>query len=332
MASLGVSRHWAGGMLAGFLLAAGALGGMLTGMLAGCERSPAGPGGQPGGQTEVLATTGMIGDAARVVGANRARVTWLMGEGVDPHLYKASPGDLRRMNSADLVLYNGLHLEGRLADALEQLATKRKVVAVGTAVPADRLRHPAEFEGHPDPHIWFDVALWMLVVERARDAMVDADPAGADQYRANAAAYLEELRALDAWTREQIASIPEPARVLVTAHDAFGYFGRAYGLEVLAIQGISTDSEASIRDINAIVDTLVARRIPAVFVESSVPRKTIDALVEGCRGRRHEIVIGGELFSDAMGRDGTPEGTYVGMVRHNVGVIVAALAGPGGTP
>lgn len=303
---------------------------VLAAVTASCGPASDGTGGAggTGRPLGIVTTTGMIADAARAVAGDRARVTALMGEGVDPHLYKASPGDLRLMTGADLVLYNGLHLEGRLADALEKLAARKPVVAVAEAIPGELLRRPSEFQGHPDPHVWFDISLWIRAVERARDAIAEVDPAHREDYSANAARYVEELRRLDAWVREQVARIPESSRVLVTAHDAFGYFGRAYGMEVMAIQGISTDSEASIRDINALVDVLVARRIAAVFVESSVPRKTIDALVEGCRGRGHDLRIGGQLFSDAMGREGTPEGTYAGMVGHNIRTIVAALAGP----
>ncbi|MBX3356945.1 MAG: zinc ABC transporter substrate-binding protein [Phycisphaeraceae bacterium] len=303
------------------------------GLVAACSRT-AGEGssppadGQSGSPLSVVATTGMIADVARNVAGDRAAVTALMGEGVDPHMYKASPGDVRLLTSADLVLYNGLHLEGRMADVLVKMAQRHPTVQVTDAIPEDRLREPPEFQGHFDPHVWFDVSLWMLATERTRDALIEIDPAGKPGYNERSAAYLEELARLDAWARERIATIPADRRVLVTAHDAFGYFGRAYGMEVRAIQGISTDSEASMRDINALVDMLVKDRIPAVFVESSVPRKTIEALVEGARARGHNVKIGGELFSDAMGPSGTPEGTYIGMVRHNVDVIVAALAEP----
>lgn len=279
------------------------------------------------GAVRVVATTGMVADLASHVGGTHAQVTALMGEGVDPHLYKPSPGDLRLLQGADLVLYSGLHLEGKMVEVFEQLAKKKPVVAVADIIPAEQLRQPPEFKGHPDPHVWFDVALWMKASEAARDALVRVDPTNAREYEANAEAYLKQLGELDRECRERIATIPADRRVLVTAHDAFGYFGRAYGLEVHGIQGISTDSEASLRDMNALVDLLVQRAVPAVFVESSVPRKTIDALVEGCRARGHEVRIGGQLFSDAMGAPGTPEGTYPGMVRHNVRVIVEALGG-----
>jgi manganese/zinc/iron transport system substrate-binding protein len=250
-----------------------------------------------------------------------------MGEGVDPHLYKASPADARLLAEADLILYNGLHLEGRMADVLVRLARSRPTVQVTESIPEDQLREPPEFQGQYDPHVWFDVSLWMKVVERTRDALTELDPLGREAFQANAASHLQELEALHAWCRGELARVPRERRILVTAHDAFGYFGRAYGLEVLGIQGISTDSEPSIQDINRLVDLLVERRVPAVFVESSVPRKTIEALVEGARARGHAVAIGGELFSDAMGRAGTPEGTYVGMVRHNVNTIVRALLG-----
>jgi manganese/zinc/iron transport system substrate-binding protein len=280
----------------------------------------------------VVATTGMIGDAARAVGGDRVEVTTLMGEGVDPHLYKPSPGDMRTLAGAELILYNGLHLEGRLGETLAKLEKRTRIVPLAEAIDRARLLTPAEFEGHPDPHVWFDPLLWSAVIERLRDVLIELDPAGAESYRSRAAAQLQELKALDGWIRTELAAIPRERRVLVTAHDAFAYFGRAYDLEVLAVQGISTDSEASLRDINALVETLSTRRIPAVFWESSVPRRTVEALVEGCQARGHKVTIGGELFSDAVGKSGTPEATLAGMLRHNTRMIVAALRGPVALP
>ncbi|MBY0113924.1 MAG: zinc ABC transporter substrate-binding protein [Phycisphaerales bacterium] len=279
-----------------------------------------------------VATVGMLTDAVRKIGGDRVEVTGLMGEGVDPHLYKASPGDLRLLSQADIVFGVGLHLEGRMVDALEKLGRTRRVVLIGESLPHDSLRLLGG-DTH-DPHIWFDVSLWSKALDAAEAGLIAADPSGADTYKKNAAAYKAELATLHDWVKAQIARIPQPQRVLVTAHDAFGYFSRAYSIEVLAIQGVSTDSEASLRDINALVDTLVARKIPAVFVESSVPRKTIDALREGAASKGHPISVGGELFSDAMGKDGTDEGTYIGMVKHNVNAIVHALApnAPEATP
>lgn len=277
-------------------------------------------------KVRVVATTGMVADIARAVGGPRVDVQALMGPGVDPHLYKASPGDVRVLSDADLILYNGLHLEGRLADVLIRLARRRPTVQVTENIPESQLREPPEFQGHFDPHVWFDVSLWSQAAERVRDALIERDPGHRDVFIDLTKEYTDELAKLHEWIKVEIAKIPEKSRVLVTAHDAFGYFGRAYGIEVMAIQGISTDSEASIRDMNHLVDTLVERKIPAVFVETSVPRKTIDALVEGCHARGHNVKIGGQLFSDAMGEANTPEGTYVGMVKHNVKTIVAALS------
>jgi manganese/zinc/iron transport system substrate-binding protein len=270
-----------------------------------------------------VATVGMLTDAVRIIGGDRVEVTGLMGEGVDPHLYKASPGDLRLLSTADIVFAVGLHLEGRMVDALEKLSKSRRIVLVGQQLDHTLLRSD-EGDSH-DPHIWFDVALWSKALEAVEKGLIAADAAGADTYKTNAKKYREDLAALHEWVKQEIATIPKPQRVLVTAHDAFGYFSRAYDIEVLAIQGVSTDSEASLRDINALVDTLVARKIPAVFVESSVPRKAIDALREGAAARKHTVSVGGELFSDAMGKSGTDEGTYVGMVKHNVIAIVHAL-------
>lgn len=278
------------------------------------------------GPKKVVATTGMIADTARNIAGERATVTALMGEGVDPHLYKATPGDMRLLADADLILYNGLHLEGRLGDVLVRMARRVPTVQVTDTIPEDLLHEPPEFAGHYDPHVWFDVRLWKIVAGRIAAALGEIDPEGRDHYRSRLEEYSRTLDELHRWAGERFASIPPERRVLVTAHDAFGYLGSAYGLRVMAIQGISTDSEASIKDINHLVDTVVELKVPAVFVETSVPRKTIEALVEGARARGHRLVIGGELFSDALGRAGTPEGTYVGMIRHNVNTIVAALA------
>jgi len=276
---------------------------------------------------KIVATIGMIADVAREVGGEHVRVTALMGEGVDPHLYKASPGDVRAMSDSDVVLYNGLHLEGRMADVIVKMAGRRTVAQVTDEIDEKLLREPPEFLGQYDPHIWFDVSLWANVVVRIRDVLREKDPANAEAYTVAASAYTQVLSDLHEYAKTTLATIPQDHRIMVTAHDAFGYFGRAYGLDVKAIQGISTDSEASLKDINSLVDLLVSRKVPAVFIESSVPRKTIDALVEGCKGRGHTIVIGGELFSDAMGKDGTLDGTYVGMVLHNVDTITRALGG-----
>lgn len=278
--------------------------------------------GQP---LRVLATTGMVADAARVIGAEAVEITALMGPGVDPHLYKASERDVRALAEADLVLYNGLHLEGKMAELFTRLASSRHVVPVAGAIPDSMLRHPSEFAGHPDPHVWFDVAMWSHAVERVRDALGEADPEQREAFAARASAYLDTLRVLDAWARVEMARIPERQRVLVTAHDAFGYFGRAYGVEVVGLQGISTVSEFGLADVRRLVDLIVSRGVKAVFVESSVPRRSIEAVAEGCRARGHEVAIGGTLYSDALGADGTPEGTYVGMFRSNVRTIVEAL-------
>jgi manganese/zinc/iron transport system substrate-binding protein len=267
----------------------------------------------------------MITDAARVVGGAHVEVTGLMGPGVDPHLFKASQGDLASLGEADLILYNGLLLEGKMGDLLVRMSRDRVTVPVAEYIPDSLLREPPEFLGHYDPHIWFDVSLWRRGVERVRDALIEVDPAHQTDYSANAAAYMDSLDVLHEWVRTRVAEIPAERRVLVTAHDAFGYFGRAYGIEVVGLQGISTVSEFGLADIRRLVDLITSRRVKAVFIESSVPRRNIDAVVEGCRARGHDVVVGGTLFSDAMGAAGTPEGVYLGMVRANVNLIVESL-------
>jgi manganese/zinc/iron transport system substrate-binding protein len=274
----------------------------------------------------VVATTGMVGDAVASVGGDRVRVTTLMGPGVDPHVYKASEGDVLRLGDADLIAFNGLHLEARLSEVLERL--EGRTLAVTAGIPRERLLSPPEFEGQYDPHVWFDVGLWTHAVEHVRDELAAMDPAGAVVYEANAARYVAELEALDAEVRALVAQIPERQRVLVTAHDAFNYFGRAYGFEVRGLQGISTVSEAGTADIQRVADFIAERRIPAIFVETSVSPRAIEAVQAAVRSRGFEVELGDELYSDALGDPDGPAGTYVGMVRHNVEALVSALAEP----
>jgi manganese/zinc/iron transport system substrate-binding protein len=273
----------------------------------------------------VVTTVGMIADAVEHVGGERVEVEGLMGPGIDPHLYKASEGDVRRLERADVIFYGGLHLEAKMADVLERIGERRLTRAVTDGIPRSRLI-PAG-GGQYDPHVWFDVELWKGAVREVRDTLAAADPAHAAGYRRRAAAYLEELDTLDEEVRRQSRSVPPRVRVIVTAHDAFGYFGRAYGFEVVGLQGISTASEAGAKDVQRLADLIASRRIPAIFVESSVSPRTIEAVKEAVRARGFEVEIGGSLFSDAMGSAGTPEGTYVGMVRHNADTITRALRG-----
>ncbi|HSJ13766.1 MAG TPA: zinc ABC transporter substrate-binding protein [Longimicrobiales bacterium] len=280
------------------------------------------------GPLRVVATIGMIADVVQQVGGSRVEVTGLMGPGVDPHLYKASAGDVRRLAAADLVFYNGLHLEAAMGEVLEEMNRWRPTRAVTDGIDRQQLSSPPEFQGSYDPHVWFDVALWSRAASTIATTLGELDPAYAAEYRARAEAYRAELAELDAWVRERASEVPPERRVLVTAHDAFHYFGRAYGFEVRGLQGISTASEAGTADMQRLADEITRRRIPAIFVETSIPRRTVEALQAAVRARGFQVRIGGSLFSDAMGDGGTPEGTYVGMVRHNVNTIVDALSAP----
>lgn len=277
-----------------------------------------------GRKVVVVATTGMIGDAVENVGGDRVEVETLMGAGTDPHLYKATENDVVAIGTADIVFFNGLHLEAAMGEVLERTTTTI-TVPVGSNIPEDLLERPAAFEGQYDPHVWFDVKMWSYAVGAVRDALMELDPAHASTYEDNAEEYLAELLQLDAYIQEQADRISPDKRVLITAHDAFNYFGRAYGFEVRGLQGISTASEAGTADVSDLSAFIAERRIPAIFIESSVPVRTIEAVQAAVRARGFDVVIGGELFSDAMGDEGTVEGTYIGMVTHNVDVIVAAL-------
>lgn len=278
-----------------------------------------------GRKIRVVTTVGMITDVVRQVGGDRVTVTGLMGPGVDPHLYKASEGDVLRLGTADVVFYGGLHLEAKLAEVLERMQDRVVTAAVTDGIDRSLLLKPEAFQGQPDPHVWFDVSLWMTTVNIVRDTLIQLDPGSADLYRSNAAAYLLQLEELHRYVQAQAARVPPEQRVLITAHDAFNYFGRAYGFEVRGLQGVSTASEAGTGDVRGLADFIAQRRIPALFIESSVPVRNIEAVQAAVRARGFDVVIGGELFSDAMGSAGTPEGTYIGMVRHNIDTIVAAL-------
>lgn len=287
----------------------------------------ASPGGAVKTPYKVVATTGMVADIVRAVAGDKAEVSNIIGEGVDPHLYKPTRADVARLMEADVVFYSGLLLEGKMSDVLVKVSQDKPVKAVTELVEESYLLEPPEMQGHFDPHLWMDVQGWMEAVKAVTRALTAYDSANAAYYQKNSEEYLVQLKALDDYAREKVATIPEKSRVLVTAHDAFNYMGRAYGLEVVGIQGISTESEAGLDDLNKLVDLLVERQITAVFIETSVADKNIKALLEGARARGHQVQIGGELFSDAMGAPGTYEGTYLGMIDHNITTIVRALKG-----
>ncbi len=274
---------------------------------------------------KVVATTGMIADAARQVGGDLVEVKGLMGPGVDPHAYRQTRSDIVAMTRADLVLWHGLYLEAQMEGFFHDLERKRNVVAVAEGVDKSLLRAHDDYADKYDPHVWMTPALWKEVVVEVQKALTATRPEAAEVFAANATAHLAELDALVAYGQATVKHVPEATRVLVTAHDAFGYFGRDYGFEVMGIQGISTQSEAGLNRIGELVDILVERQITAVFVESSVSDRSMRALIEGAAAQGHKVEVGGELFSDAMGADGTYEGTYMGMLDHNITTIAGAL-------
>lgn len=299
---------------AGIVLLAAAL-------LAGCQEPQA-----AGGKLKVVSTTGMIHDIAQQVGGDRIEAVGLMGPGIDPHLYKATAGDIGRLEQAQVIFYNGLELEGRMTDLFVRMSGKGvKVAAVTEGMDPSRLREPEEFEGKFDPHVWFDVDLWAKAVENIRDTLAEADPEGKAGYAERAEAVLASLKELDGYVKQQAETVPAEQRILVTAHDAFGYFGARYGFEVLGIQGVSTASEATAQAIRSLADEIVKRRVKALFVESSVPPDTIEALKKAVESRGWQIKLGKELYSDALGPAGSGADTYEGMVRANIDHIVEAL-------
>lgn len=274
-------------------------------------------------QINIVATVGMVADVAENVGGERVEVEALMGTGVDPHLYKASEGDVVALQNADIIFYNGLHLEAQMGEILERMGGKS--VAVTENLDRADLLSPPDYEGNYDPHVWFNVTYWIQSVEIIRDALIELDPGNESVYTANTEKYLKEMEALHVYVQEQAQRIPAEQRVIITAHDAFNYFGLAYGFEVRGLQGISTESEASTADVQNLASFIVEREIKAIFIESSVPVRNVEAVQAAVNSQGFDLEIGGELFSDAMGDPGTPEGTYIGMVRHNIDTIVDAL-------
>lgn len=277
------------------------------------------------GKIRVVTTTNILEDLLSEIGGDKIFLQSLMGPGIDPHLYKASEGDVMRLYKADIVFYSGLHLEGKLADIFEKMKSRKHMVSLGDFLPKEDLISSKNFGGNYDPHVWFNVSFFKQFANTATRELAAADPENADYYQKNNKRYQKELDQLETHLRETISTLPKKQRILVTAHDAFGYFGRTYGFQVVGLQGISTATEAGVRDVRELADFIIQNNIKAIFIESSVPQRTIEALQAAVRSRNHEVSIGGTLFSDALGNPGTPEGTYIGMFKFNVDTMVNAL-------
>lgn len=267
----------------------------------------------------------MLGDAVKNIVKEDANVVSLMGAGIDPHTYQTTQKDVQQLMNADIIVYNGLYLEGKMSDLLEKLSKERKVYAASDALSKEQLIYEDIFPIGIDPHIWFDVKLWQQVVELISQKLQKERPESAAYYKDNTVAYVEKLERLHQEIIDKIQSIPEKQRVLITAHDAFGYFGRAYNIEVVGLQGISTVAECGLKDIQRVVQLIVARNIKAIFLETSVSDKSMRAVLESCAYYKQKVEIGGDLYSDALGASDTPEGTYCGMVQANTMTIVNAL-------
>ena len=278
------------------------------------------------GKLNVITTTTMITDLVKTIGGDQIHVQGLMGSGVDPHLYKASEGDVTKLAKANLIFYGGLHLEGKLIEVFEKMKGRNMTtIAVSDALDKSTLIGSENFASNYDPHIWFDVQNWELITNFVVKKLSEANPEDANLFETNGKKYIQELEALDIEIREIISTLPEDRRILVTAHDAFNYFGQAYGFQVVGLQGLSTATEAGVQDVQNLANFIIDKKIKAIFVESSVPRRTIEALQAAVTSKNHQVVIGGTLYSDALGNDGTVEGTYIGMFKYNVNTIVNAL-------
>ena len=295
---------------------------MLTLLVTGCGA----PKVEDNGKYNVVTTTTLIGDLTKQLGGEYVNVQELMGPGVDPHLYKASAGDVTLMQKANMVIYNGLHLEGKMGEIFENIrGTDKLIIAVSDNIDESNFIDFVTVPGSYDPHIWFDVNLWEEAAKEVARGLKELDADHSKEYDANLEKYLNELEELDSYVKERTAELPESDRVLITAHDAFSYFGKAYGFEVMGLQGISTDSEAGTSDVRELANYIVQNQIKAIFVESSVPRKSIEALQEAVKAQGFEVEIGGELYSDSTGDAGSDAETYIGTFKANIDTIVNAL-------
>ncbi|MGO3689547.1 MAG: metal ABC transporter solute-binding protein, Zn/Mn family [Psychroflexus halocasei] len=286
-----------------------------------CQNS----GHQKSEKLNVVTTTTMITDLVKNIGRDSVQVQGLMGSGVDPHLYKASEGDVSKLTQADIVFYSGLHLEGKLVDVFEKMGRRGNTIALAEILEEKDLISSTEFSGSYDPHIWFDISYWKRITKNLTNQLSKQDPESADYYKQNEKVYLKKLDALEKEAKEIISELPEEKRILVTAHDAFSYFGKAYGFNVIGLQGLSTATEAGVKDVRRLSKLIIDNEVKAIFIESSVPRRTIEALQESVKSKGFNVEIGGTLYSDALGNSGTEEGTYIGMFKYNVRTIIDAL-------
>lgn len=278
------------------------------------------------GKLKVVTTTTMITDLVENIGGDLIETQGMMGSGVDPHLYKPSEGDMTKLANADLIFYNGLHLEGKLVDVFEKMNARGKTtIAVSDAIDKSTLIGSDYFASNYDPHIWFDINYWTQITDYVTETLIKYNPENKVAFEKNRDIYLEKIKTLNEELSDKIEELPKENRILVTAHDAFNYFGRSYDFEVVGLQGLSTATEAGVKDVQRITQFIIEHKIKAVFVESSVPRRTVEALQAAVEAQDHVVEIGGELYSDALGSAGTDEGTYIGMYRHNVNTIVNAL-------
>jgi len=281
---------------------------------------------QSNGKLNVVATTSMITDLVKNVGGDNINLEGLMGSGVDPHLYKASEGDVTKLVNADIIFYNGLHLEGKLVEVFEKMGSQAKTpIALGEELDKNTLIGSDYFASNYDPHVWFDIRYFKQFAQKVTKVLSEKDPENAESYKTNETSYINKLDVLQSKVKGIIETLPKDKRILVTAHDAFNYFGKAYDFEVVGLQGLSTATEAGVKDVQKLSAFIIKKNIKAIFIESSVPKRTIEALQAAVKSKGHEVTIGGTLFSDALGNAGTIEGTYIGMFEYNVNTIVNAL-------
>lgn len=277
------------------------------------------------GKLNVVTTTTMLTDLVKNIGEDAVSVQGLMGSGVDPHLYKASAGDVSKLTNADVVFYSGLHLEGKLVDVFDKMGKNSNTIALGEVLNKNELISSEYFASNYDPHIWFNIEFWKQITIYLTEELTKLDPENAKLFEKNKTAYLEKLDSLEKNVRQTISTLPQDKRILVTAHDAFNYFGKEYGFEVVGLQGLSTATEAGVQDVQNLAKLIIDKKVKAIFVETSVPKRTIEALQQAVKAEGFNVEIGGTLYSDALGTIGTKEGNYIGMFKYNVNTIVEAL-------